>query len=518
MIQGDVTVGTRLRAVLDQMAAELRDPPAPREPVLLPQSIDDVRRWREDLAGLGELQFVELARLLRDRPQPPKAAIDADTVAAKEQSTGRAARAPEWARALLDSLISRQRLISHLQASMAADFAALAGGYPGLREHLATEIALALGCSEGSADRQLDAAEELGQRLPATQAAHYRGRLTGWKVTAIASETKDVPEEIAAQVEADVLPAAPRQTVPELRQAIRRAILVRDPDGSELRHRSAVQRRRVRSWGLPDGMAALRVTSTAPDITAIRDCLSALGRAAKTPGDGRISDQREVDALVDICTDVLDVGSFRGRALPQTQRRRPHVQVTMPLDALLGGNSPAVLAGYGPITAGQARQIAGDGELRRLVCDPLSGTLLDYGRTTYRPPKALADHVIARDITCSAPGCRRPAEYCELDHTVPYPKGTTSAKNLSARCKHHHRAKDGGGHVVTRFPDGTQSWTTPLGTNVLSSPPRLWHPPSRSSDERQREDPPRGSSDEGQRERPPDPPPEPRTDSPDPPF
>ncbi|WP_161632093.1 HNH endonuclease signature motif containing protein [Nakamurella lactea] len=442
-----------------------------------PQSIDDVRQWRDDLATVGELRFVELAALLRDRPQPSKAAIDADTEAAKERTGSPADRAPVWARALLDSLIAGQRLISHLQASMAADFAALAAGYPGLREHLATEIALALGCSEGSADRQLDAAEELVRRLPATQVAHYRGRLTAWKVTAIRSETNDVSDEVATQVEADVLPDAPRQTVPELRQAIRRAILLRDPEGAELRHRSAVRRRRVRTWGLPDGMAALKVTSSAPDISAIKECLSALARNAKTPGDSRVSDEREVDALVDLCTDILDSGVYHGRDLPLAQRNRPHVRITMPLDALLGSDSPCELTGYGPITADQARKIAGDGELRRMVCDPLSGTLLDYGRTTYRPPKALADHVIARDVVCSHPGCRRPAEHCELDHTVPYPEGPTSDENLAAACKHHHRAKDGGGHTTERFGDGTRCWTTPLGITVFTPAPRLWHPP-----------------------------------------
>jgi hypothetical protein len=469
--------GRRLRAALDRIGEEMRATatrPAAHVPA---QTIDDVQRWRDDLADVGELQFVELAGLLRDRPRPPKQAIEADVDAAKTHPGGATNRVPVWARALLDSLVARQRLIAHLQAAMAADFAALAAGYPCLREHLNTEIALALGCSEGSADRQLEGAETLARRLPATQVAHYRGKLTAWKVTAIQNETKDVSDEVAVQVEADVLSDAPRQTVPELRQAIRRSILQRDPDGAELRHRSAVRHRRVRTWGLPDGMAALKVTSSAPDIGAITECLAALARASKTPGDNRVSDEREVDALVDLCTDVLDTGVYHGRDLPLSQRKSPQIQITMPLDALLGGNSPCDLAGYGPITADQARKIAGDGELRRLVCDPVSGTLLDYGTTTYRPPKSLADHVIARDVICAVPGCRRRAQYCELDHIVPFPDGPTSAENLAAVCKHHHRAKDGGGHSTERFADGTRRWTTPLGITVFSPAPRLWHPP-----------------------------------------
>jgi len=85
----------------------------------------------------------------------------------------------------------------------------------------------------------------------------------------------------------------------------------------------------------------------------------------------------------------------------------------MPLDALLGLNSPCSLRGHGPITADQARTLAADGELRRLVCDPLSGTLLDYGRCVYQPPQQLTDHLLARDAMCTTPGCRQPASRCE---------------------------------------------------------------------------------------------------------
>ena len=146
------------------------------------------------------------------------------------------------------------------------------------------------------------------------------------------------------------------------------------------------------------------------DIATIHTALTAVGDAAKTPDDDRCTDQRRVDALVDLCADILDTGAGRARPCPQ-QRRRPHVQVTVPLTALLDGEPTgevAQLTGYGPITANQARQIAADATLRRLVCDPLSGTLLDYGRTTYEPPAALADHVMARDLTCVMPGAGNP--------------------------------------------------------------------------------------------------------------
>src|SRR5215213_10623563 len=90
-----------------------------------------------------------------------------------------------------------------------------------------------------------------------------------------------------------------------------------------------------------------------------------------------------------------------------------------------------------PIPADIARDIAAGGTWKRLLTDPMSGVLLDYGRTTYRPPAGLADFVRARDHRCVFPGCSRRAEVCDLDHTIAHPEGPTSEKNLGCLCRHH---------------------------------------------------------------------------------
>ncbi len=77
---------------------------------------------------------------------------------------------------------------------------------------------------------------------------------------------------------------------------------------------------------------------------------------------------------------------------------------------------PGHLAGYGPITADQARALAADGAWRRLLTDPATGVLLDYGHTVYRPPQALQDFVRARDVTCTFPTRHTPAHRTEIDH------------------------------------------------------------------------------------------------------
>jgi hypothetical protein len=157
---------------------------------------------------------------------------------------------------------------------------------------------------------------------------------------------------------------------------------------------------------------------------------------------------------------------------------RAHINVTVGLETLLGLNEDtADLAGHGPITAPLARALAfaEDSTWRRLITDPVTGYLLDYGRTTYRPPAALADHIRARDMTCRMPNCDRPATACDLDHLIAYPAGTTCEENLCAACRRDHRLKHEGQwqhHLSTdpTHPPGTTVIISPTGHVYLSHP------------------------------------------------
>lgn len=143
----------------------------------------------------------------------------------------------------------------------------------------------------------------------------------------------------------------------------------------------------------------------------------------------------------------------------------------MPFNTLIGADDqPCELVGHGAIPADLGREIAADAVLKRLVYDSLSGALLDHGRTSYRPPAALADFVRARDVHCRSPICRRRALDAELDHIVPYPVGTTSEPNMAGYCGHDHHRKHAPDWQVVVGSDGALEWITPTGHRYTSQP------------------------------------------------
>ena len=94
----------------------------------------------------------------------------------------------------------------------------------------------------------------------------------------------------------------------------------------------------------------------------------------------------------------------------------------------------------------------------------------------YRPSKKLIDFVRCRDMTCRFPGCTKPATdpFVDVDHTVAWPHGPTSASNLKCLCRHHHLLKAfwGGAHGWRdrQLEDGTVIWTAPDGTTPVTTP------------------------------------------------
>ena len=89
----------------------------------------------------------------------------------------------------------------------------------------------------------------------------------------------------------------------------------------------------------------------------------------------------------------------------------------------------------------------------------------------YRPSPALTHLIQVRQVTCIAPGCRRPAVSCDFEHTIPYHQGGRSCEcNGGPCCRRHHRAKQANGWQLAQPRPGTFVWTTPHGRRYLTRP------------------------------------------------
>ena len=139
-----------------------------------------------------------------------------------------------------------------------------------------------------------------------------------------------------------------------------------------------------------------------------------------------------------------------------------------PVDTLEGGQVPAHVA----------RELMTDATFRRLVTDPMTGHLLDYGRRTYRPPQVLQQFVEARSPRCRFPGCRRRAMRCQLDHATPWNTGgRTDRDNLGPLCVRHHQLKTHAGWTITTSStDGSVTWRSPTGREYAVPPEPLTEP------------------------------------------
>jgi Domain of unknown function (DUF222) len=204
--------------------------------------------------------------------------------------------------------------------------------------------------------------------------------------------------------------------------------------------------------------------------------MDAAARRAQTdhPDDPRTLDQLRADTLAELCWSALELGHLGccnaacehvHQPFGARRGRAAAVGVTVPISTLIGiDDQPAHLHGYGPITAETARRFAANGTWRRLLTDPATGALLEYGTTRYAPPADLVEHVNARDRSCRFPTCTHPAETCDFDHTVPANVGgPTSPSNGGPLHRRHHNDKTHHGWRLEQPDPGRFVWTAPTG-------------------------------------------------------
>jgi hypothetical protein len=335
------------------------------------------------------------------------------------------------------------------------------------------DIAVRLAISETTVRVQAHDAETLRTRLPRLWSAFCDGEVSAVHARTAAELVRSLPDEPepAAQFDdalAGIVHLAPgrfRQRARVLRERIHSVSLVE-------RAQAARETRAVWIDNDVDGMADLTLRLPAEVAHQAFARLDAGARsAANDASETRTLAQIRADAAGALLTRAgLAEGGLPAAGVP--------VGVLVPVMTLLGhGDEPGILDGYGPIDAQTARRLAAHApSFTRLLTHPVSGTLLDIDRTSYRPPADLKRWLGIVDQTCTFPGCGRLARNSDLDHTVDRQfGGPTSAANLSHLCRHHHRLKH-----MTRWSVASErvapgrrrlDWTTPTGHRCEADPP-----------------------------------------------
>ncbi|KYH44546.1 HNH endonuclease signature motif containing protein [Branchiibius sp. NY16-3462-2] len=213
-----------------------------------------------------------------------------------------------------------------------------------------------------------------------------------------------------------------------------------DPELAARRAEAARADRHVSLRAARDGMAHL--SAFLPAVEG-RACLEALRKSATTAKREPRPDWEPVRTHRQWTADLL-VQRISGRD-PLTQPVDVTVNLLVPIDALTSGKEPGYLPGYGPLPAGEVREVLSQHEdgidVRRLFVHPATGQLVGMESRSRFFRGLLREFVRWRDRRCRTPWCG--AAITEIDHITSHAKGgPTSASNAEGDCQHCNLVKE----------------------------------------------------------------------------
>ncbi|MET8845497.1 DUF222 domain-containing protein [Amycolatopsis sp. NPDC004625] len=329
-----------------------------------------------------------------------------------------------------------------------------------------SEVALALSITEHRASAIVSAAKALIARLPRMLSLMDDGRLDLYRAMKVTDATSWLSGDHVRVVDATLEDRVAGRNATQVRRAAAYAAAKVDPEGAALRTERKLVERRLTLHHQDTGVTNVSVNNIpAEKATAAYARIDQAARALKTADEPRTLDQLRADVAIDLL--------LSGTGGPGA---RTEVFLHIDLATYLGlGQSPATLAGRGPIAAAVARHIisGADTTLRRVLTDPRTGHATELSPTRY--PVQQDEFIRVRDQECRQPGCTRPAQNCGVERTRT--KGTTEgdASQPVTYCARHRRLKEQPGWNFEVTSDGTVNVETPAG-NVHSTTPPSVHP------------------------------------------
>ncbi len=313
---------------------------------------------------------------------------------------------------------------------------------------VADELALVLAQPTRTVQVRLAEARRVRGSLPLVWAAHRHGRIDAWRVRLVGEAAARLHEPSSLrELDVRVVEHAPGRTAAQLRAWLRRFVARVEPQHVELRRRREHSQRGVWFQYGDDGNAWMHAQLTNADALRVDRLLSAHAHRRAERETGLTVEQARADVLADVVLGRVDADDRpTGRCRVSTT-----VVLTVPVRGLVHDDDGArSIDGSVLLPPDVLRELTAEpGTLfHRALTDPV-GDVLEVTELGRFPSRRLADAVRIRDGQCAFPTCSRPATDCDLDHEVPHPRGPTSAANLRALCRRHHRLK---GHGLLPAP------------------------------------------------------------------
>ncbi|WP_170323165.1 HNH endonuclease signature motif containing protein [Gordonia effusa] len=349
-----------------------------------------------------------------------------------------------------------------------------------IAEHnqVAARYAVTGSISQAAAMRQLNEALAMVYRLPLVGERLRDGVIAPWQFSRIVTRSDLIDGQgYRSEVDAEVANQLDRKgswSARRLDALVDSAIFRHDPDAIRQRHHTANQHRNASVDPLADGMAELRVTTTAEDARVALAAINQLITHVCCPNDPRRRGAQRSDAIIARlnglpfecdCTPTETGIACTGQ--PDTiELSHANVQIALHViteQTTLADNDNdgmGYIDGHGIITSEHVRNIAARPDCHQTTMPPKpvqpqsnSGKpnlpMPCLPSNPYRFSTAFDTYIRARDLGCTMPGCDRSAWTTQLDHCREYNTndpaagGRTEAANIHALCVFHHLLKTG---------------------------------------------------------------------------
>ncbi len=338
---------------------------------------------------------------------------------------------------------------------------------------VAAEISAVQNISHARAVGQVSYGRTLRERLPAVAKVFVRGTIDMRVVLTIIARTENVDDEHIAGLDEVIARHCEKWmklSKKKLRDRVDQWVAKFDPAGVRVPPKVDEGRYVEVSPGAAVGMAFFSGHVRAEDGAALDQGLDALA-ATVCEHDPRTHMQRRSDACGPLGRREAFLACLCGRGDctaggERTAASTAVIHVLAEQGTVDGtSDNPGYLRGLGIMPAESVRRVAKSAKLKPVTVP--TGTTPDPG---YRPSAACTEFVQWRDLTCRWPGCDKPAEMSDIDHTVPWPAGPTHASNNKCYCRIHHLIKTFGSWSDQQMPDGTIILTSPTGLVYSTEP------------------------------------------------